>query len=69
MILRRLFLGKIFAFIIDLLQCPGMGILDTQKIGGDGLAKFRIFHFLHDTKTAGCKLRLNLNTQFLIAAF
>jgi hypothetical protein len=40
-----------------------------SKNEGDGLAKFRIFHFLHDTKTAGCKLRLNLNTQFLIAAF
>jgi hypothetical protein len=31
--LQKLFLGKIFAFIIDLLQCPGMGILlDTQKL-------------------------------------
>jgi hypothetical protein len=29
---QKLFLGKIFAFILDLLQCPGMGILDTQKM-------------------------------------
>jgi hypothetical protein len=32
MVLQNLFLGKIFAFIIDLLQCPGMGILDTQRM-------------------------------------